>query len=62
MREPTGDHFSIGKHTFTSRLIVGTGKYRSFQEMARAHQHPQPGSTSHQPQQHPHQRPYRGRI
>src|SRR4029077_7342119 len=28
----------IAGRTFHSRLIVGTGKYRSFQEMARAHQ------------------------
>ena len=29
--------FEIGGHTFTSRLIVGTGKYRSFEEMKAAH-------------------------
>src|SRR6202161_4724580 len=28
---------TIAGRTFHSRLIVGTGKYRSFQEMARAH-------------------------
>src|SRR5215469_11986742 len=27
----------IADRQFTSRLIVGTGKYRSFQEMARCH-------------------------
>lgn len=26
------DHFSVGKHTFTSRLITGTGKYESFEQ------------------------------
>lgn len=31
------DHFVISGRAFRSRLIVGTGKYRSFQEMARAH-------------------------
>lgn len=31
------DKLSIAGRTFESRLIVGTGKYRSFQEMARAH-------------------------
>ena len=36
MQGPTGDCFSIGKHTFTSRLIVGTGKYASFELMAEA--------------------------
>src|SRR5215469_2457211 len=30
--------FSIAGREFRSRLIVGTGKYRSFQEMARAHE------------------------
>lgn len=29
--------FEVGEHTFTSRLIVGTGKYRSFEEMKAAH-------------------------
>jgi thiazole synthase len=29
--------FSIGNRTFTSRLIVGTGKYRSHEEMKAAH-------------------------
>jgi thiazole synthase len=31
------DSFVIAGKTFHSRLIVGTGKYRSFEEMARAH-------------------------
>jgi thiazole synthase len=31
------DHLVINGRAFRSRLIVGTGKYRSFQEMARAH-------------------------
>src|SRR5919199_758560 len=31
------DSFEIGGRTFRSRLIVGTGKYRSFEEMKRAH-------------------------
>src|SRR6201989_837457 len=31
------DQLVIAARAFTSRLIVGTGKYRSFQEMARAH-------------------------
>jgi thiazole synthase len=31
------DSFSIAGRTFGSRLIVGTGKYRSFAEMARCH-------------------------
>src|ERR1700724_2824059 len=33
-----GDQLVIAGRAFKSRLIVGTGKYRSFQEMARAHQ------------------------
>src|SRR5947209_18629278 len=32
------DTLSIAGRTFHSRLFVGTGKYRSFQEMARCHQ------------------------
>ena len=32
------DVFSIAGKEFRSRLIIGTGKYRSFQEMARAHE------------------------
>ena len=31
------DVLSIAGRSFTSRLFVGTGKYRSFQEMARCH-------------------------
>ena len=31
------DELVIAGRAFKSRLIVGTGKYRSFQEMARAH-------------------------
>jgi len=31
------DSFEVGGYTFTSRLIIGTGKYRSFDEMKRAH-------------------------
>ena len=31
------DELIIAGRAFNSRLIVGTGKYRSFQEMARAH-------------------------
>jgi thiazole synthase len=30
------DTWSIGKHVFTSRLLVGTGKYRDFPTMQRA--------------------------
>ncbi|MGA7441799.1 MAG: thiazole synthase, partial [Candidatus Sulfotelmatobacter sp.] len=30
------DALHIAGHTFRSRLIVGTGKYKSFQETARA--------------------------
>lgn len=33
---PQGDALRIGQHEFKSRLFVGTGKYRSFDEMARA--------------------------
>lgn len=32
------DRFKIGGRVFTSRLIIGTGKYRSFEEMKGAHQ------------------------
>src|ERR1700689_684782 len=32
------DQLVIAGRAFNSRLIVGTGKYRSFQEMARAHE------------------------
>jgi thiazole synthase len=31
------DTFTLAGKTFTSRLIIGTGKYRSFQEMQAAH-------------------------
>jgi len=31
------DQFEIAGRTFTSRLIIGTGKYRSYEEMRRAH-------------------------
>lgn len=31
------DDLKIGDRTFTSRLIIGTGKYRSFDEMKAAH-------------------------
>src|SRR5690348_100781 len=36
-RKSMKDHLVIAGRAFNSRLIVGTGKYRSFQEMARAH-------------------------
>ncbi|HYJ85642.1 MAG TPA: thiazole synthase [Pyrinomonadaceae bacterium] len=32
------DRFEIGSRAFTSRLIIGTGKYRTFEEMKAAHQ------------------------
>src|SRR5688572_18103335 len=31
------DHLEIGDRTFTSRLIIGTGKYRTYDEMKAAH-------------------------
>jgi thiazole synthase len=31
------DRFEIGNRPFTSRLIIGTGKYRTFEEMKSAH-------------------------
>src|SRR6266480_3143236 len=31
------DHFEIAGHPFRSRLIIGTGKYRNYEEMSRAH-------------------------
>ena len=34
---PMSDELIIAGRVFKSRLIVGTGKYRSFPEMARAH-------------------------
>jgi thiazole synthase len=37
LRAPMPDNLVIAGRAFNSRLIVGTGKYRSFQEMARAH-------------------------
>src|SRR5712692_1591749 len=37
MRSPMPDNLVIAGRAFRSRLIVGTGKYRSFPEMARAH-------------------------
>ncbi|MEP6707564.1 MAG: thiazole synthase [Pyrinomonadaceae bacterium] len=33
----TTDCLEIGAHVFTSRLIIGTGKYRTFEEMKAAH-------------------------
>src|SRR5579864_2621021 len=36
-RNEMSDELVIAGRGFRSRLIVGTGKYRSFQEMARAH-------------------------
>jgi len=35
--KPTGETFEIGGRAFRSRLIIGTGKYRSFEEMKAAH-------------------------
>lgn len=32
------DVLRIGEQTFSSRLIIGTGKYRSYEEMQKAHQ------------------------
>src|SRR5258705_5772226 len=37
MRSNMPDNLVIAGRAFHSRLIVGTGKYRSFTEMARAH-------------------------
>ena len=34
----SGDEFRIGNHVFNSRLILGTGKYNSFEEMQKSHQ------------------------
>lgn len=31
------DSFTLAGHTFSSRLIIGTGKYRSYEEMKAAH-------------------------
>ncbi len=36
MIDATNDSLVIAGRSFGSRLIIGTGKYRSFQEMARA--------------------------
>src|SRR3989440_12042037 len=33
----SADKFEIAGRVFTSRLIIGTGKYRSFEEMKAAH-------------------------
>jgi len=33
----TSEKFEIGGRVFTSRLIIGTGKYRTFEEMKAAH-------------------------
>ena len=35
--ETSTDKFELAGRTFTSRLIVGTGKYRSYEEMKAAH-------------------------
>ena len=35
-RQPAADSLVIGTHTLRSRLIVGTGKYATYQEMAEA--------------------------
>jgi thiazole synthase len=35
--EAKTDQFAIGSRVFTSRLIIGTGKYRNFDEMKAAH-------------------------
>ena len=34
--ETTSDTYQLGNHTFTSRLIVGTGKYASYEQMQEA--------------------------
>jgi len=34
--ELADDSFTLGPHTLTSRLIVGTGKYRTFEQMQQA--------------------------
>jgi thiazole synthase len=36
--EPKSGALHLGRHSFTSRLIIGTGKYRSHEEMKAAHQ------------------------
>src|SRR5215210_4029287 len=35
--EKSGQNFEISGRVFTSRLIIGTGKYRSYEEMKAAH-------------------------
>ena len=35
--EATTETFEVAGRVFSSRLIVGTGKYRSFEEMKAAH-------------------------
>ncbi|MGH9941046.1 MAG: thiazole synthase [Pyrinomonadaceae bacterium] len=35
--DSTRENLTVGKYTFRSRLIIGTGKYRSFAEMKEAH-------------------------
>jgi thiazole synthase len=35
-QKPTGDGFTVAGHTYQSRLLVGTGKYRDLDETARA--------------------------
>jgi len=37
-QELGGDEFRIGNHTFNSRLILGTGKYDSFEVMQASHE------------------------
>ena len=36
--KPRAETLDIGGRTFTSRLIIGTGKYRTYEEMRNAHQ------------------------
>jgi thiazole synthase len=36
--KPPAETLDIGGRTFTSRLIIGTGKYRTYEEMRNAHQ------------------------
>jgi thiazole synthase len=38
IRTRSGETLNIGGRTFTSRLIIGTGKYRSYDEMRAAHE------------------------
>ena len=37
MTKGATDQLQIGDRTFQSRLIIGTGKYRSYEEMRKAH-------------------------